>query len=697
METKTTHWALLIGINYYEDGPLFGCVRDVELLSDHFKTASSYSSAVKVVALTATAPEDAGSAGPVEDEKSRPTYDNVMSELEHIEAKVEPGHFVYVHYSGHGTKFFSSSDWGNENTGNLALVLFDPTTGTRYLPTEELARRLNRMVQRGVFVTLVLDCCFSGSVVRAELTADTTIRMIPFDPRIYSAHTQEPKEGREGPKSASLRGANVIANLLIDDTAGYAAFAACGPHELAKELTLGSREKHGALSFFLLYALKTTQARGGQGVTNQALYRNLLAQFHASWPVQTPMIYGNKHAPFFGSSVAHSDPSLIPVFRSLKTNVVHLRAGQAHGISVGDELVIYPFQSLENGSTLGTHSDLNLKVKVDNVRALTSTITTSTPGSTLDIVRKRQVWKARLSRSARSRRIPVRLTPNVGDTAKWIAAASEKQFFEFYDNEKESPSCLFNVSLTNEGRFHILNESLQGYESIPEIPAGLGAEDMIVNILNHIAAFKVFEGILNRKVETTFAESFRLRLTGIRPGQALDHDTGIITITDGDILCIDIENLNISRTSQGKDGALFIAIFDLTPEWEIDSLLAQHGGPGFRPIPAKSALAGGQYSGKDQIRWRMTMPDAFKRRGVSHCDSVIKVFVTSRPGWFGPMLLPKITSSSAGVSLGGTRGNGIDRITGFLEKLRSPSTRATESTEEDWVAVNYIIRTTAEP
>lgn len=700
-ETGTTHWALLVGINFYKKNPLFGCVRDVNLLKDHFTAASLVSPVTTVFTLTATAPGDERSTTPIEEEELWPTYHNLIARLEIIERNAKPGHSVYMHYSGHGTNFHNPSKYGNKNTGNLALVLFDAVKGVRYLTTQELAMRLNLMVQRGIFVTLVLDCCFSGSVVRANRIPDTTIRTVSFDPTVDSIYLQESNDmDLKSLTSIPFRTADLIADLVIDDTTGYAAFAACGPHELAKELNLSTGEKHGALSFFLLSALKTTwRASGGRDVTNRALYGNLLTQFHANWPAQTPMMYGNRDAPFFGSSGSEYDVSLIPVFRFPERDLICLKAGQAHGISVGDELVVYPFDSPKHGGALcGIQSDLVVKVKVDNVMPLTSTVTASEPGSSLGLIRERQVWKAKLFRSAHSRRIPVRLMVGVENRKVWTVAADKKRYLKFCSGEEEAQSCLFNVTLTQRGEFEVLNESFQKLGDIPSVPSGPGAESVVVDLLNHLAAFKFFEGILNQKVNTVFDKSFRLRLSSIRrPGQDLGRDGGIITIEEGDTLCLDIENWNKNHNSQRKDGTLFITIFDLTPEWEIASLLTQLGGPGFLPVPAMENLGGGQYSGKDQIKWLMTFPDALKRRGVSHCDDVLKVFVTSKPGWFGSVLLPKITSSSLGVCSEATRGGGVDRVAAFIEELLLPSTRGVEGEGEDWVVVNYIIRTTAKP
>jgi hypothetical protein len=77
--------------------------------------------------------------------------------------KTQPEDFVYLHYeySGHGTQTPSDAPPGPHSTRELALVLFE--------------------FEKGLLVTLVLDRCFSGSVVhsgdRHGSGAQSTIRI----------------------------------------------------------------------------------------------------------------------------------------------------------------------------------------------------------------------------------------------------------------------------------------------------------------------------------------------------------------------------------------------------------------------------------------------------------------------------------------------------------------------------------------
>lgn len=92
------------------------------------------------------------------------------------------GDFVYIHYSGHGTRLPSG----------LALVLLsEDGRGSRYLRGRNLASDLHNMVKKGLRVTLVLDCCFSGSVVRNSDWHGFEVRCIDYNPTVDDVSLQE--------------------------------------------------------------------------------------------------------------------------------------------------------------------------------------------------------------------------------------------------------------------------------------------------------------------------------------------------------------------------------------------------------------------------------------------------------------------------------------------------------------------------
>ncbi|RSL89476.1 hypothetical protein CDV31_015880 [Fusarium ambrosium] len=290
----TTHYALLIGIAYYREKPLKGCVNDVRELE---KLLQKHRQNIDIKTLTAT-PTTPVSYHPAEDESSLPTYDNVLSSLDSIISRASSGDFVYVHFSGHGTTVEPKSNGDRKpdaSTGDLALVLFDKgPDGVRYLRGQELSISLKRAVDKGLKLTLVLDCCFSGSVVRN----DDSVRGLPYDVEVDRRYPPfqwtNTFTGDDAALYPTKRGASMRTNWVINPS-GYTVFAACGPSEESEELSTGAGH-HGALTYFLLRAFDRIGRVGGR---LSHLYAHLCARFRERLPDQKPMLYGNKRLGFF--------------------------------------------------------------------------------------------------------------------------------------------------------------------------------------------------------------------------------------------------------------------------------------------------------------------------------------------------------------------------------------------------------------
>src|SRR5450755_1889034 len=111
VDSERTHWAILIGVGVTTDSTvssqggqnlprgrsLRGAVPDVVTIKEYLGTVST---PVDIIMLTVTELADDDGSGP----KLLPTYKNVISELKRVIDFGKPGQFVYIHYSGHGTR-----------------------------------------------------------------------------------------------------------------------------------------------------------------------------------------------------------------------------------------------------------------------------------------------------------------------------------------------------------------------------------------------------------------------------------------------------------------------------------------------------------------------------------------------------------------------------------------------------------------
>jgi hypothetical protein len=562
------YWAVLIGINFYvKDTPLQGCLRDVECIKQYLEGLST---PVNIDTFTASAPSEPNSRHPAETPDLWPTFDNVTSSLKKIISVAKPGNFVYIHYSGHGAQTkATSSEYCNKNTGDLALVLFDDVHGSRYLRGLELAYLLNEMVKKGLFVTLVLDCCFSGSVLRHSVPNGAGIRAADYDPAVDAAY---PQELGTGPRSlidvSTLRDGRIFPTWLVDPK-DYTILTACGPHERAQELKFLSGERSGALSHFLVRALR----EGGAEITHQSLYQHLRVRFHQSWPQQNPMRYGNEKFSFFGKLSSRHDMVFSLVYKNQKNGHLCLEAGHAHGVFEDDEYALYPLPTSED--VFSDTTQASAKVRVDAVRALTSDLVEITPKFVTGHVRER--WKARPLTHLAPQKVLVRLMPSVNHQSQWITAVKQRRFLHLSTADMEGHPCLFNVTRNEHNEYEILDGSWHKIPSLPTISLDRqGAFDCVVDLLEHLATFKYIEGVENRIPNTSFQDSFRIHLSG---GIGDDLGAGLLDVSHEGELSLMVQNAN--------DKPLYLYIYDLGPSWQIESLICENGGGGLQSGASK--------------------------------------------------------------------------------------------------------------
>ncbi|KAK0706618.1 caspase domain-containing protein [Lasiosphaeria miniovina] len=160
---KVNKWAVLIGIDYYISGTSREGVH--EYLRDWLGVQDSH-----IYRLTATTPGDDDSKAPRGDRSQRPTYENIIKVLQQVSQEARPKDLVYLHYSGHGIRVKTIfGDLKGEDGIDEALVPTDiACVGGRYVRDVEIAYLLREMVKKELVITVVLDCCHSGSADRGQ-------------------------------------------------------------------------------------------------------------------------------------------------------------------------------------------------------------------------------------------------------------------------------------------------------------------------------------------------------------------------------------------------------------------------------------------------------------------------------------------------------------------------------------------------
>jgi len=159
--------AILIGINYVgQNGELNGCHNDVKNIKRYLIDSQGFQEADMLILM------DDG-------QHNAPTRKNIMDAFTRITQYSEPGDVVFVHYSGHGGRVEDTS--GDEEDGfDETLIPVDFKSAGQILDDEVFAKLVKPM-KRDVRVTVLMDCCHSGTAL------DLPYEMNATDTKMHSS------------------------------------------------------------------------------------------------------------------------------------------------------------------------------------------------------------------------------------------------------------------------------------------------------------------------------------------------------------------------------------------------------------------------------------------------------------------------------------------------------------------------------
>lgn len=316
MDTTTSlpvNRALLIGIGRYAHllpaRQLRGPLPDVQALADVLSTAYAFDS------LLVLADEQA-------------TRQGILDALTALVNAAQPGDFVLIHYSGHGSRVPDLH--GDEPDGwDSSLVPYDGRDSDGLIPDildDELNPFLGRLVNERQVGDLILffDSCHSTGMTRTDES------LFPAQPR-----SLEPP-----PAAARLMeteaAAIVAAPVWQPGGEQFIAFYACQSAETAFELSFDADTVHGALTEALLRAL-----RGREVKSYRDLWESVARRMAQTAPQQHPQVEGHLDRALFGREVVQQ-MFFVPVLGMTAQGLVRLGGGRALGLDAGDRLRVGP-------------------------------------------------------------------------------------------------------------------------------------------------------------------------------------------------------------------------------------------------------------------------------------------------------------------------------------------------------------------
>lgn len=320
-----SRWALLVGINRYPwfapRGQLRGCVNDVQVMRQILVESFDFPED-HITLLT----------------DSLANREGILTAMRELVARVGEGDSVVFHYSGHGSQMTDLE--GDEPDGlDETIVPYDSGRNphrNRDITDDEIYHWLRALTAKTSAVTLILDCCHSGTAVRALPDEDAfaaAVRGVEADRRPPEKLPPSPIDLESYTCLDGGRDLGPSGWLPLGER--YVLLAGCGRHERSFEIEEPAGVRHGALTFFLAKALRDARS----GMTYRDLFEVIAPRVSARFPNQHPQLEGARDLEIFGVQRIEPVP-FVPVLGRSGDRVL-LGAGGACGLSRGSRWAVY--------------------------------------------------------------------------------------------------------------------------------------------------------------------------------------------------------------------------------------------------------------------------------------------------------------------------------------------------------------------
>ena len=678
-------WALLVGIDQYPSfSKLSGCVNDVRVLRETLIGPFEFPEQQVSVLID----EQATRAG-------------ILAAMNDLAGKVGKDDVVVFHYSGHGSRMTDRE--GDEADGmDETIVPFDSSreAENRDITDDEIYEWLLRLTAKTPYITLIFDCCHSGTIVRDAFGEKS--RWVEDDERPIDQLPPSPISGvTRSLLTAATREVGASGWLPLGER--YVLLAGCSSSESSYEVKAGEGEvRHGALTYFLHQELRRVES----GATYLDVFEKVAPRVTALYPRQHPQLEGARDRVIFGVETI-KPMTFVPVLGK-EGDRVTLWAGAASGMTEGSLWAVHPA-----GTKEVEKSEPLEKVSITKVEAVTSqavvvegqaaaieagaravelqhclgktrwVVEVMAPAGD-DVVRalRSRIGESKLLRLAREGEtadarvylLPSRRGARQGDPVPALGALQEKTW----------------AVVNGDGQLLMLPRRRDDPESVPAIVRNLEGRIRI----QHTAAIENRNSSLAGLVDLELLR----RLPGGSWGEPEQKDGAEPVLYDGDDFILEITNrsarpLHMYVLSLGSGGAVD-QIYPVMGAQEAQ-------GPGADPlsdpllVPAVGAgrtIQVGVRRGEEmQIGFPEELASSWHLLGAQTLEGreTFKLFATTRPADFRVLLQPGFLREKSGNSLTdlliAMTGDG-----GYREVRR-------KSPDDDWVTVERSFRLLPRP
>ncbi|KAB8315521.1 caspase family protein [Tolypothrix campylonemoides VB511288] len=656
-------YALLVGIDNYPApvSPLKGCINDVIAIEEYLRSrvkTEGWNLHLKTL----------------KDEQAtrQAIIDNFRSSL----CQANSNDVALFYYSGHGSREPAPPEFWHlqPNRLNETLVCYESRLpGGWDLADKELAKLISEVAQKNPHITLIFDCCHSGSGTR--------------DPFQETAVREYATDERSRPLDSFIFSPQEIQNLISSDkqTSGWnlprgqhILFASCQDSETAKEYRADG-EHRGAFCYFLTQTLQQTQGN----LTYRDLFKRTNALVRSKIKQQSPQLEAidtrDLNQLFLGGAISDRHPYYTVSYHKEYGWVID--GGAVHGVPRrdGSETMHLALFSIETqGQDLRKLSNKIGEAQVTEVLPQLSKVTISNV-TNLD---QEQTFKAVIT----SLPLPPKGVRFAGDAE---GVQFLQQALQSITDNNQPSLYVREVSDSEKAEFKVL--ACNGEYIITRPADGLPIVNEIQGYTKD-SAIKVIQRLEHITRWTNLSELSSPANSRIRP------DAILMEIYQGDKVLSDGEiHLNYYQDDSGKwkqptfqiklkntsDETLYCALLDLTEQFAIYSIF-EAGYVKLEPNQEAWALGGKSI--------RASVPQELWEQGITEYQDILKLIVCTAE--FDARLLEqeKLDLPRQKYTRRSLQKSTLNRL---MSRLQERDLITDDEAEEydDWVTSQVVIKT----
>lgn len=681
--TTPTLWALLIGVDCYMGrtipglpnyGSLSGCVNDIALLDEFLRTRLNVPGE-RIIKLTASG----YGTQPQEPRDARPTKANIVAAFRRLAQAAQPGDQVYIHYSGHGGRaltLYPGVKGAGKGVYDESLVPTDygqientQHPEDRYLRDLELAYLLQEMVDRELIVTAVLDSCHSGGAARGA-EEDATVRggLEPDEVQRTPSNLVAPPAELTASWLGQAGGARAAAAASgwLSEPNGYTLLAACRALELALEYRSPNGKRHGALSYWLWYALQNPSLNW------EMVHQQVVARVHGAFPSQTPQLQGVGDRAVFGGARL-TLPIGVNVLEA-QGDRLRLNTGQATGAGSGAQYFVY-----RRGVTDFEQTDQRVAVvkltEVHDAESWAEVVRRLDGEAAIEPGAQALLFdpgkgQQRAVRWARGGPAAAEVQD---ETLAGLTAAIQRWEGRFIRLAAEGEAAAFQVGLSAAGAYELRDGGGRPLANMSAVP--LDDPDEVAYRLDHLARYFDVLELGSPDALSRLAGKLEVKLLRT-PEEPFAEPGGIPAVAEGQVYYLRIRNLFEPMQDPPSDAdwyieelrrrTLNVTVLNLAPDWSIQRLIPADNQKQFELGPGENLLL-------DQGRGQRALP-AFNSNvpaGMREADDIFKVFATTETTNYDTLQLPPLEGDGSRAQL---------------------ATPKTQEPERAWITAQVMVR-----